>query len=120
MAWNLAFDHLLTWILSDSNRTATFNSGMHKRFPKKLGLVIAGKEDFEELKESEVLQVCASASLFSKNMGRILEEKLKKRNMAAHPSSVEVQRSQAEDVITDLTNNIILKLVGTQSVEAER
>jgi hypothetical protein len=41
---------------------------------------------------------------------RILKEKLTKRNMAAHPSAVMVNEPQANDVITDLVNNVVLTL----------
>ena len=41
---------------------------------------------------------------------RTLSEKLGKRNMAAHPSLVVITQYQAEDVISDLVNNVILKL----------
>jgi len=33
-----------------------------------------------------------------------------RRNMAAHPSSVVMIQYQAEDAITDLVNNVVLKL----------
>jgi hypothetical protein len=49
--------------------------------------------------------------VISKNTTEILREKLKKRNMAAHPSQVTIQQSQADDVITDLVNNVVLTLV---------
>lgn len=72
--------------------------------------MISNYDDFEELKESEVIEVCNSAGLVSGNIIRILREKLGKRNMAAHPSSVLVVQSQADDVVTDLVNNVVLAL----------
>ena len=44
------------------------------------------------------------------NIIKILKEKLVKRNIAAHPSSVVVVQSQADDVVTDLVNNVVLAL----------
>lgn len=111
MTWNLAFDHLLRWILSDARRLADFNAAIRRRFPKKAGLVVSAVEHFEELKESETIDICQNGSLFSKNTAEILREKLKKRNMAAHPSQVTILQSQADDVITDLINNVVLALV---------
>lgn len=111
MSWNLAFDHLLRWILADTTRLSDFNTAIPRRFPKKAGISISTVEHFEELKESEVIDVCQNASLFSKNTTEILREKLKKRNMAAHPSQVAIQQSQADDVITDLVSNVVLTLV---------
>ena len=110
MTWNLAFDHLLRWILSDAQRLAEFNAALPKRYPKKPSLMISIKDHFEDLKESEVIEVCKTAGLMSDNIIKILREKLTKRNIAAHPSSVVVVQSQADDVVTDLVNNVVLAL----------
>jgi hypothetical protein len=53
---------------------------------------------------------CNSASLFNSNIFKILKDKLDRRNIAAHPSSVVVVQSQADDVVTDLVNNVVLAL----------
>jgi hypothetical protein len=111
MTWNLAFDHLVRWVLADGKRLAAFNTALSKRFPKKAALSIARITDFEELKESEIIDVCGTAALFSHNVVEILREKLKRRNIAAHPSSVVVTQPQADDAITDLVNNVVLALV---------
>jgi hypothetical protein len=108
MTWNLTFDHLLNWIVA--NHLAAFNAAIGRRYPKKI-VVIGKKDDFEEFKESEVIEVCGTAGIINDNTKRILSEKLTKRNMAAHPSLVEIVQFQAEDVISDLVNNVILKLM---------
>lgn len=110
MTWNLAFDHLLRWILKEPNRLRDFNAAIPKRFPKKPPLAVETQDGFEGLKEAEVVEVCGAASLMSANIIRILREKLTKRNMAAHPTSVVVVRAQADDVVTDLVNNVLLAL----------
>ena len=109
MTWNLAFNHLLNWILNESKRLMDFNAAIAKVYPKK-SISISKLIDFEEFKEAEVIEVCRAANLFSKNTVEILREKLKRRNIAAHPSGVVVTQPQADDVITDLVNNIILVL----------
>jgi hypothetical protein len=111
MAWNLAFDHLLNWILSDPARLAAFNTAITRRYAKRTGIVISKHEHFEEFKEFEVIEICQTASLASKNVIEILREKLKKRNAAAHPSQVVFVQSQADDVVTDLINNVVLALI---------
>ena len=60
MAWNLAYDHLLRWVLNDAARLAAFNSKIAARVGAKkgAGLVIGKREDFEDLKEQEVLDIC--------------------------------------------------------------
>ncbi len=111
MAWNLAYDHLLRWILNDPARRASFNSHIVARIGTKrgTGLVIARREDFEELKESEVIDIMGLASLFSsQNIKKILEIQLTKRNLAAHPSLVLIEGPQADDTITSLVSNIVL------------
>jgi hypothetical protein len=110
MTWNLAFDHLLRWILKDAARLAAFNSAIPKKYPKRTGIAIVTQDHFEEFKEFEVLELCNYASLMSGNIIKILKEKLTKRNTAAHPSPVIVVQSQADDVVTDLVNNVVLVL----------
>jgi len=108
----LAYSHLLYWILSDATRLANFNSAIMKRYAKKASITISRYDDFnDELKESEVIEVCNSASLYNSNIFKILKEKLGKRNTAAHPSTVVVVQLQADDVVTDLVNNVILALI---------
>jgi hypothetical protein len=86
MTWNLGYSHLLQWILNDAQRIADFNMAISKRYPKKIGISVSKYDDFtEELKESEVIEICSTASLLNSNIIRILREKLGKRNSAAHP-----------------------------------
>ena len=111
MTWNLAYSHLLHWILDNATRLGNFNAAIPRRYPnKKPPILIAKYDDFEELKESEVIEVCNTAGLVNSNIIRILREKLGKRNTAAHPASVVVVQSQADDVVTDLVNNVVLVL----------
>jgi hypothetical protein len=88
-----------------------FNAQLPKSFPKKAYLVpIAKREDFEELKESELLQIAKSAGNITDNVYKILKEKLDRRNMAAHPSTVVISKLQAEDFIHDLVVNVLIRL----------
>jgi hypothetical protein len=112
MAWNLAFDHLCDHVLR--KELARFNSqwplvyqGHHKKSAK----TIVKMEDFaDELKESEVLEICNSAGIISKDIHKILKAKLDRRNSAAHPSSVKIDQLQAEEFIDDIVKNVVLKL----------
>lgn len=108
MTWNLAYDHLVAWVVA--NHLAAFNAALPKRLPKRSGPPLASREDFAELKEFDVIEVCGTAAVISSSLKKILNEKLTKRNTAAHPSLVDIGPHQAEDVITDLVNNVILKL----------
>lgn len=112
MTWNLAFDHLLSFILK--HHLTAFNTQWPISFPKLHRKVctsaIVGRGDFSELKESEILTICKSAGIVTPELYKILSEKLGKRNTAAHPSPVTVSQIQAEGVIDDLVNNVVLKL----------
>ncbi len=112
MAWNLAYHHLCDHVLKKD--LAGFNAqwplvyqGHHKKGNK----VIAKMEDFsDELKESEVIEVCNSAGIISKDIHKILKAKLDRRNSAAHPSNVKIEQLQAEEFIDDIVKNVVLKL----------
>jgi hypothetical protein len=107
MTWNLALDHLISWILSDPNRLSSFDQANKQKYPKR-GVV--NRSDFEDLLEHDIVEFCRVAKLASKNIIDILREKLKRRNAAAHPSGVIITQAQADDVITDLVNNVVLAL----------
>jgi hypothetical protein len=113
MCWNLAYDHLLSYVLH--HRLADFNSQWPISFPKKHAQsrisAIAIRDDFSELKESEVLMVCKSAAIISGDVYKILHEKLDRRNSAAHPSGVRIEQLQAESFIDDIVKNVVLKIV---------
>jgi hypothetical protein len=109
MSWNLAFDHLCNYVMK-SHLTA-FNTQLQIKFQKPRIKEIKTRDDFNELKEFEVIEVCKSARIISGNLQKILQEKLRRRNMAAHPSSDVISLLQAEDFITDLVNNVVLKLL---------
>ena len=111
MVWNLAFDHVLHWLLADAQRLKTFNARIPIRYPnKKQQVQIAAFDDFEDLKESEVIEIASSAGQLAGGVVGVLQKELKRRNTAAHPSAVVVTQYQAEDSITDLINNVVLKL----------
>lgn len=109
MTWNLTYDHLLNWVMA--NHLAAFNAAIVRKYHRRAGVAMTKKEDFaDEFTEFEVLEVCGTAGVIDGNTKKILNEKLVRRNMAAHPSLVQIGQHQAEDVITDLVNNVILRL----------
>lgn len=113
MVWNLAYDHLLSWILADVVRIAEFQAHIAGRVgaKKAVAITIANRESFEELKESETIDIADSADLFaSANTKKILTIQLTKRNLAAHPSLVIIGAPEAEDTIASLINNVVLVL----------
>lgn len=109
MCWNLCYDHLCEYVVT--KHLVDFNAQLPKTYPKARILSITVKDDFGELKESEVIQVCKSANIVSGNIYKILGEKLNRRNLAAHPTDIVITQLQTEDFITDLVNNVIVKLI---------
>lgn len=109
MAWNLAYDHLMRWTLANPARLQALNTGIATKYPKK-NVTITKREDFDELKESEIIEAMRTGRLLDKNTAQVLRDKLNRRNMAAHPSRVTFTQHQADDTITDLVLNVILPL----------
>lgn len=112
MTWNLTYDHLANWILK--NHLAAFNAQWpvcYARDHAKAKIqAIVKRDDFGELKESQVIQICRSAGFITADLKNMLEEKLDKRNSAAHPSGIHFNQLQAEAFIDDLVRNVVLKL----------
>jgi len=109
MAWNLAYSHIETWLISDDKRSERFNESYSVKFPRRSERLV-DQDSFADFKEFDVIETLAHAKLISKNIGELLKEKLKRRNAAAHPSTITITQAQADDVITDLVNNVVAKL----------
>lgn len=109
MAWNLGYDHLTKWATSSPERLAQLNDGIKRKMQGKAVIVVSQK-DLIALNEHTVVECCQIGGLVDKNQAEILFEKLKRRNAAAHPSSVIIGQHQANDTISDLVANIVLAL----------
>lgn len=107
MTWNVAYDHLVSTILD--RHLVRFNTQMSSMFGGKKKDV-HGREDFQRLKESEVVEVCNAGGLVAKEVAKVLSDKLDKRNSAAHPSGSSFDKLQTEAYISDLINNAVLKI----------
>lgn len=104
MAWNLAFDCICRHIVN--SRLVDFNAAAAGAF-KTPPPPITKRSDFEEWKEFDVIRVAAKTQILTKNQKAICDERLSRRNMLAHPSSVRVSKLQAEEMILDLVTNVI-------------
>lgn len=109
MAWNLSYSHIEIWLLETRERIDRFNASYATKYPKRSER-LSDQDSFADLKEHDVVETMAHARLISKNVAELLKEKLKRRNAAAHPSTVAITQAQADDVITDLVNNVVAKL----------
>jgi hypothetical protein len=108
MTWNLAYDHLCEYVLQ--RKLSEFNVQLPRSFARADISCITKKEDFSELKEFQVLQVCRSANITSKDVHKVLKEKLDRRNTYAHPSTLTLAPQTAEEYIIDLVGNVVLML----------
>ncbi len=68
MTWNLAYDHICELVIS--KHLPDFNVQLPGSYPKAEMQKITKRDDFELLKEFQVLQVCASANIISDNIPR--------------------------------------------------
>jgi hypothetical protein len=87
-----------------------FNAGIPKRNPKKAHVVITSRDDFEELKQDETVDIVGSLPGITGGMKKTLKEKLGRRNTYAHPSTMTITRASVDEMVTDLVNNIVLAL----------
>ena len=108
MAWNLAFDHVCTVV--HGTYLSKFNLQLPTSYPKARIASVSTKDDFAELKDYEVIQVCRSAGIISVSVHKLLKEKLDRRNIAAHPNGVCINQHTTEEFILDLVNNVVLAL----------
>lgn len=106
MTWLLAIDHLQEYVLR--NKLTDFNTALGRRSGT-TNLRITTKDDFADLKESVFIEVAKSANVISKDVRKILDEKLGIRNSCAHPSDIEIHDSKVQNFIEDLVDNVIRK-----------
>jgi len=106
MAWVLTFDHFLNYVFA--NKLAEFNAALAMNPDKKVKAVTV-IEDFEDLREARIIELCRSAGIITNGVRKILDDALGTRNSAAHPSNVKIARSKAISVIEDLVTNVIKK-----------
>jgi hypothetical protein len=113
MTWNITYSHLCDHVLA--KRLADFNArwlvampGKHKNGQKTIKVF----DDFnDELKESEVLTLCRDAGIVTKNIYNIMHAALGRRNAAAHPNAVVIDKIQTDAYIVDLVTNVIQQIV---------
>ncbi len=113
MTWNLTFFHLCHYVLK--HKLADFNAEYPKRYAgihkKAKAPTIATYNDFaSDLKESEVVEICRSANIITKEQFNALDRQIGRRNSAAHPSTTVITVLQAEEFIHDLVTNVVLTI----------
>ena len=95
MVWNLAYDHLIRWVMTNDDRLTKLNHQITAQYAKK-AVEIRELEHFEWLKESELIELLFKTRILDKTMVQILKDKLGRRNLAAHPGTLEITQFQAD------------------------
>jgi len=113
MTWNLTYFHLCHHVLT--HKLTDFNAGYPTRHPgihkKAKAPTITTYDDFaSDLKESEVIEICRSANIITKEQFNALDRQIGRRNSAAHPSTTVITYLQAEEFIHDLVTNVVLTI----------
>ena len=62
------------------------------------------------LLESQVMEICRDANIITTNVFNVMEMALRRRNSAAHPSTVVIDQLLADAYIVDLIENSVLKI----------
>jgi len=104
MTWLLTMDVLFEYVIS--SRLQDFNDELKKRNKKKF---VSCKSDFEEFKESEIIEVMKSSGIISKEQRKLLDEKLDIRNSAAHPNSTTFREIKVVTYIQEVVEEIVFK-----------
>jgi hypothetical protein len=107
MAWILTMDHLYDFVLAKG--LDSFNATLAKNL-RYGSLTVQSKQDFEEIKESDFIQISRSAGLLTNDQRKLLDEKLAFRNSCAHPSAIIVTENKVASYLEDLVYNILIPL----------
>jgi len=103
MAWNLIYNRLYEYILSDAARAGAFNAVSTRP--------VAARDDFTEFREADVLTWARTARVIIPNIHTILAEKLRRRNMFAHASGMIPIAHEVDAYILDLIQNVLPRLI---------
>lgn len=107
MTWLLTMDVLYEMILEPSN-LIKFNDAIqtHGKYKK---ITVTKKDDFGDIKESDLFELLRVGKLISNDIRKILDEKLGIRNSCAHPNTIIMEDYKAISFIQDLIINVISK-----------
>jgi hypothetical protein len=107
MVWLMTVDHLQRYVLA--HKLAEFNAAWATRADCK-GRAVASQDDFLEIKdENAFIEILRTGTIITKDIRRILDEKLGFRNTCAHPNDVVIPDAKVIVAIEDLVYNVVLK-----------
>jgi hypothetical protein len=109
MGWNLAYDIVRQWVFEDPARLASFNAELAKitvRAGRAKFDPVVNYQDFYDIGEKTVLDVCRDASLIAGNLYDDLRQHLRQRNAYAHASDSHPTVHQANGLIDHLVDAV--------------
>jgi len=106
IVWVLTMDHLQNHTFG--KHLLEFNTALNAHPDKKMQSIVK-YDDFSELKETRVIELMRSAGIISKDVRKILDEKLGIRNSAGHPSGITFSGHKTTEFALDLIENVLLK-----------
>ena len=106
MTWLLTMDTIFEYILN--KKLNNFNQAIqaHGKYKK---IIISKKDDFNEIKEVDFIELLRVAKIITNDQRKILDQKLGTRNTSAHPNSIKIGKASTIAYIEDLIENIITK-----------
>lgn len=106
MTWNLCIAHMQEHILS--NKLVLFNKQLLKEgWNQKKKLQIHNKDAFLDMREQEFIDCMRNSGIITKDIKKILDQKLGIRNTYAHPNDIKITNSKVSDFLQDLVENVI-------------
>jgi len=106
--WLFLMDHLYELVLT--RHKPAFNTVLAGNTDKRIKITsLSKRDDFGEIPEGKFVEFLRSAGIISNDVRKILDQKLGTRNTAAHPSTVKLAQSKANDFFDDLIENVYKK-----------
>lgn len=105
LSWSGA-THVLRELCFDNR--AAFNAAGKSRFPKNFKPVVSFN-DFERIKESDLLQLTEDAKLIGKTEKQELLARLQQRNAAGHPNTLRLTEAMCAAHLESLLENVFEK-----------
>ena len=109
LMWSISISHLRNFIID--KKTQEFNTVLSNHPKNALKKISISKyDDFENIGDSDFLDILYSLNITSKNQKKLLKEKLDIRNTYAHPNTMTLTVNKTNSFIEDLVNDVIIKI----------
>lgn len=109
MMWTLAVAHLRNSVINE--HLVAFNAAIdtwNTNHPKSKNGPISHYEDFGEIQESRFIELLRISKIITKQERELLDERLKTRNAAGHPTTFKINSYKVTEFIADLVDNILI------------